>query len=321
MASGSSVMRGSATFIKEYYSEMLSRFTPLLATALLVVSCTSEPPTSATGTPTPTPAAVTGSLTPSPSPSATVAFSAPTPTASPTRQRLRDRAEASRKAKAVQKKAEEKKRKVQQASSTSAPDLLLWLPFDGNLNDRGPLSLKAQGSGIERCQAPDGSPGQAYEFFGEGSVSLPNVSNFNNLDEFTLSAWAAPIQRTDHSNIISKVTPGRDFNMQLNIEGQLMTHFENNGYEFATSQQSLPLNEWTFVAATFGNGEWKLYLNGELDSTHPVTKVPPWTGRSLTVGNLSPGSSEGFVGNLDDIRIYRRALTAQEIRSVMDGQP
>ncbi|ODT57866.1 hypothetical protein ABS71_19275 [bacterium SCN 62-11] len=133
------------------------------------------------------------------------------------------------------------------------------------------------------------------------------------MQEFTLSAWIQPQQHREHNSVISKVTPSRDFNLQLNVEGRLVAHINSGVYEFAYSERRLPLQRWSHVAATFQNRTWKLYIQGQLDSTHPVQQVPLWQGQYLTIGNLYPGSSEGFLGNLDDVRMYARAFNAREI--------
>ena len=87
----------------------------------------------------------------------------------------------------------------------------------------------------------------------------------------------------------------------------------NGVYEFCYSTSSIRANEWTFVTATYRDKEWKIYLNGRLSNTVVVKNSPPWSGQLLTIGNLAPGSSEAFLGSLDDVRIYRRALSEDEI--------
>lgn len=236
--------------------------------------------------------------------------------------RLRDRAEASRKARAAKKKAEAAKMKAEMANHKGGPapdrrDLLLWLPLGASIEDKSPLAHAAEAVGVSSVPDRTGKEDGACQFNSDSYLAVDGVADFNNLDEFTLSAWIGPTTRREHLNIISKVTPGRDFNLQLNAQGHVITHIENQGYEFGTSKSAVPLGEWTFVATTFKDREWKIYLNGQLDATQRVQKNPVWTGTLLTVGNLYPQAGEAFVGSLDDVRIYRKALSPAQIKTVM----
>jgi len=51
-----------------------------------------------------------------------------------------------------------------------------------------------------------------------------------------------PSAACEHNSVISKVTPSRDFNLQLNVEGRLVAHINSGRYEFAYSERKLPLN-------------------------------------------------------------------------------
>jgi len=69
---------------------------------------------------------------------------------------------------------------------------------------------------------------------------------------------------------------------------------------------------WTHVAAVATGEQASLYINGKLDQTVKRTLSPPATGVSpLTIGFA--GWGEPFVGALDDVRIYSRALTEAEV--------
>ena len=70
------------------------------------------------------------------------------------------------------------------------------------------------------------------------------------------------------------------------------------------------------MAATFQKRTWKLYVNGRLDSTHQVEQTPVWRGQYLTIGNIYPNGPEGFLGSLDDVRVYDQALGADQIKKL-----
>jgi hypothetical protein len=88
-----------------------------------------------------------------------------------------------------------------------------------------------------------------------------------------------------------------------------------------------PNNVETVARATVLNGEWHhvavgrnktehfLYVDGALDSTTPDTTLADLTEAiSFDIGNESSVPTIAFRGLLDEIRVYDRALSAQEIQ-------
>jgi len=193
---------------------------------------------------------------------------------------------------------------------------VLSLSLNGSAADHGRWQLTAKSAGIE--PGPDRfGKSQGAVRFGAGSwVELSPGDKLNGMEEFSLSAWICPQQHREHNSVISKVTPSRDFNLQLNVEGRLVAHINSGRYEFAYSERKLPLNQWTHVAATFQKRTWRLYVNGQLDSTHKVEQIPVWRGQYLTIGNIYPNGPEGFLGSLDEVRVYNQALQADQIKAL-----
>jgi hypothetical protein len=76
---------------------------------------------------------------------------------------------------------------------------------------------------------------------------------------------------------------------------------------FATMEGVAPVGAWNHVAVSFDNKTAKTYLNGELIQTLPVTNS------SLTLDRIGGRTLEFFNGEIDDVRIYDRALSAGEI--------
>ena len=95
--------------------------------------------------------------------------------------------------------------------------------------------------------------------------------------------------------------------------GQVYIGAERN----ATGTSSLPLNAWTHLSATYDGAVVRLYVNGVAAGTLSIAG-------SLTASNRGPlqigGNNvwgEWFQGQIDDVRIYNRALTASELQADM----
>jgi hypothetical protein len=87
-------------------------------------------------------------------------------------------------------------------------------------------------------------------------------------------------------------------------------------------ERTIPENSWTHLAVVVdrSNGEARYYFNGKLDSTVPIPDS--FTGPlDVTDGDLSIGSSwHPFIGLIDEVKIYKRALPPAEIKAEYDRQ-
>ena len=69
-------------------------------------------------------------------------------------------------------------------------------------------------------------------------------------------------------------------------------------------------DRWVHLTGVFASGSWILYQDGDLLGSASGPFVPD-DFANLTIGGS--GFFEKFIGLLDDIRIYNRALTASEV--------
>jgi hypothetical protein len=77
------------------------------------------------------------------------------------------------------------------------------------------------------------------------------------------------------------------------------------GYTAVWSPTTVPLNTWTHVAVTYDGAILHLYVNGtEMNSQTDTFSLP---------SSLQPIILGPVVGALDEVRLYRTALTASEV--------
>lgn len=88
-------------------------------------------------------------------------------------------------------------------------------------------------------------------------------------------------------------------------------------WRYLDSSNRLPVNTWTHVAGTYDGSRLKVYVNGALRGSIPVSGRTCVSGEPLAVGaknNPTKGLLEAFWdGWLDEVRIYDRALTRYQI--------
>ena len=80
---------------------------------------------------------------------------------------------------------------------------------------------------------------------------------------------------------------------------------------------ALPTSTWTHLATTYDGSEARLFVNGSLVATRAVTGAMPNSSRPLQIGGNRIWN-EWFQGQIDDVRIYKRALSATELQSDMN---
>jgi hypothetical protein len=160
-----------------------------------------------------------------------------------------------------------------------------------------------------------GKIGNAFNFDGTSHISLTaTTSDITNYSEFTLSAWVYPTTLSSSKTIISKINSGRDFDFKF-YGTTLQVHHYNVAYRNCNATTASSVNQWIHVLATWKNNEWKVYYNGILESTCNFSSYPIlWNSAQMYIGSL--GTSEWFIGKIDEIRVYNRALTAIDVTAL-----
>jgi hypothetical protein len=119
----------------------------------------------------------------------------------------------------------------------------------------------------------------------------------------------------------------------FNISGGLHlfagTKAPTNNWVRSTS--TLNLNQWYHVAVTSDGNQWRLYINGVEETlvNYSGNNVGNWFSavdngtNSYLIGSLQSALTikETFTGDIDDVRIYGRALSGQEILDLYHATP
>ena len=82
------------------------------------------------------------------------------------------------------------------------------------------------------------------------------------------------------------------------------------------SPSALPVGVWSHLAMTYDGSDLRLYVNGVQVSTSPRTGPIGTSASPLWIGGNSP-YGEYFNGRIDEVRVYRTALSQAEIQTDM----
>lgn len=165
----------------------------------------------------------------------------------------------------------------------------------------------------------DGIFGPALSFDGvDDYVNAGSAAVLDDLTEFTYEAWI--YQKGEGYYYIV----GKAYKALLSPENRVLYAAVScsDGYAYAwTDNNAIPLNEWTHIAMTFkytgASTRPKLYMNGIDAATGGTSRsgtLSSDAAKNLCIGCHSYDISNFFLGLIDEVRIYNRALPAEEIR-------
>lgn len=196
------------------------------------------------------------------------------------------------------------------AISGSGSGLLLYYTFDdGTANDS---------SGSANPGTLSGGPTPIAGRIGTGAMSfdgiddkINTVSNFIGTSPLTFAAWVRPrVLGAGNTFLYNGAT------ILSGIDGNRFRFTSNNSVYVSSASNALPLNVWKFIAVTRdASGITNLYVDGARSGTTNVAGGAPAFGtRNVTIaGNDASGV---FNGDMDDVRIYNRALSQSEIGEI-----
>ncbi|SVE26743.1 uncharacterized protein METZ01_LOCUS479597, partial [marine metagenome] len=203
--------------------------------------------------------------------------------------------------------------------------LVAYYPFNGNANDESGNGHDGTVHGATLTTDRYGSSSKAYAFNGINQSIRASHHNDLNPAHFTLSAWINPATTptgTLGRRIVSKegaLNSGRyGFGLNQNGQKKLGVTANHNGGPGGGANGGTTLftaGQWYHVVGTYDGTTMRLYVNGisEDSANHTISLS---SNEPLGIGNLpgNTGTSEDeFDGKIDDVRIYNRALSAEEV--------
>jgi hypothetical protein len=205
-----------------------------------------------------------------------------------------------------------------QAGGSAPAGLVAAYSFD---EGAGTSASDASGNGhvgtIAGATWSAGRFGNALSF--NGTNSMVSIADANDLDlgtTMTLSAWVNPAVLSDWRTVILKERPnGLSYALYAHNGARPAAYINTGGADIsADGSQSLPVNTWSHIAATYDGAMLRLYVNGSQVGSQAVTGNMVASASSLRIGGNTVWN-EFFSGLIDEVRIYNRALSAAEIQT------
>ena len=206
--------------------------------------------------------------------------------------------------------------------------LIAHFTFDGDANDSSGNGNNGILHGVTSTADRYGKVNGAYHFDGISAyIEIPDSTSLRELGQaLTLSAWIRPKTWTKSgastywASVLCKGNESMEYGLQINKSSYwAFNHYDETQRNDVNVARNLWLDEWNHVAITYSPTIIVAYLNGEIIGAKTTNGELLENSHSLYVGIDLPGAIEYFSGDMDEIRIYNRALSTAEVRALSNG--
>ncbi|MCH1499432.1 MAG: hypothetical protein L7U83_10235 [Akkermansiaceae bacterium] len=193
--------------------------------------------------------------------------------------------------------------------------LVAYYPFNGNANDES-------GNGNDGVVVGPFSFLNEKDYFtpnGNSRIEAPHLPSTNSYP-ITISARIRSSNPEANAVIVSQYANGSWNGYELSGGSSVFKGFfyrnSSNGIDFTTNE--FEADKWYSVVFTVAEDGGRLFVNGQLADTGSWSREPV---NATSTNPLIIGSREGFYANdvdIDDVRIYNRALSDTEASELYD---
>ena len=150
------------------------------------------------------------------------------------------------------------------------------------------------------------------------------------LSKFSVATWfKTSADYSSNAFIVDKgglsfEAPGANLNygIFMNSEEQIRGGFETSSgaNNWVTPSNSFSDGKWHYAVVTFDGSIIRFYIDGVQISSKATSASPDNSGsQPLRIGADSSTSNNYFTGNVDEVRLWNRALSAQEVSDAYGG--
>ncbi len=165
-----------------------------------------------------------------------------------------------------------------------------------------------------------GKSGSALSFDGvDDLVTVADAASLDLTTGMTLEAWVRPTTAGGWRTVVTKETSGNLVyglfsSSDTEPPSAIVTIGGSALQDIVRASSGVPASAWTHVATTYDGSSQRLYVNGAEVGSRPLSGSMANTAGPLRIGGNTVWP-EWFAGQIDDLRVYDRALSAGEIRT------
>ncbi|MCL5012000.1 MAG: prepilin-type N-terminal cleavage/methylation domain-containing protein [Patescibacteria group bacterium] len=156
------------------------------------------------------------------------------------------------------------------------------------------------------------------DFVGQNITGSNNGSSLDANTGLTLSAWIYPTGPASADGFETILLGSGAYYLSFNYTSNALSCYwygtNPEGYH-TTPMNSVPYNTWTHVSCVWDGAHINQYINGVVSNTVAVAGL----GNAPSAFNIGDESARQFHGKIDDLRVYNRALTATEVKTLYES--
>ena len=218
-----------------------------------------------------------------------------------------------------------------QEINTGEPGLVAWYRFDGNADDATPYDNHGTIGGNPVFETPTHPNGgsQNIKFDGDqDSVYVPNAVQL--ISDFTTVSFWIRVDGTNTADAEAYILDFGHFDQRWKISlpqhHKIVWTTNGNNAQFPNlihdmdsgDGNDLTVGFWWYVTMVHDGVNDQIYINGELVNSQPFATKLNSTGRPLIMASDAVEGGRYFIGALDEVKIYNKALTAAEIAQLYE---
>jgi len=194
----------------------------------------------------------------------------------------------------------------------------LVLRYDFNECQAKDLSGNGYNGTIYGAQCVRGRSGKALSFDGLNDyVDCGNVDAVNGVSEITATAWIK------WEGEVGGLTDPREFHRKHNVYafgGGWKDHkarfwiYDGAWRNSGDSITDIDDGNWYFIVGVYDGECLRLYINGVEESNNYIGSTTLYANNEPVIIGSSRGTAEFWNGLIDEVRIYNRALSKEEIK-------
>ncbi|NDD39493.1 MAG: hypothetical protein EB082_13995 [Verrucomicrobia bacterium] len=218
------------------------------------------------------------------------------------------------------------------SSFSATTGLMAYYPFQGNANDASGNGNGGSVTGARLTSDRFGQSNLAYAFNGvSDEIVVGNSASLSPTNQVTVSAWVNPLRFYDNTDCVSKGSALNYFDRSYALQGPWAdgkwrsTLSTPAGEIVVASSNSATLGQWSHVLMTYDGTTVNLYVNGSLSGSQTATGPINQNTEQLSIGSqiyfTTPSPpAYWFLGGIDDVRIYNRALLPAEVAQLFASE-
>jgi hypothetical protein len=228
------------------------------------------------------------------------------------------------------------------AAHVPSEGLVAYYPFDGNTNDQSANGNHGILHGAELTRDRFGRNNHAYRFDGvDDYIDLGTLGDFgSNMNSFTLSLWVKTTFTNTWRSLIKVINSGLNTLLAIDVNRNVYdytsqpkaTLFEIRGEGERKLRASMTTDiydgkwhclQWRVIDAK--NNRFEVYVDGVQQSIGFVYRESPVFANFeypvfLGAANNRGAFERAFQGEIDDVALYNRALTIEELSILQSGE-